>query len=51
MVAGPRFGRYDAFARTATVYYTMSTWKPYQVMLMESVLRLECRYTDAVCPR
>jgi hypothetical protein len=28
-------------ARGTTIYYTMSTWNPYQVMLMKSTLRLE----------
>jgi hypothetical protein len=39
-----RYSRWDAWAQTLTIYYTMSTWKPYQPMLMRSSLRLDCRY-------
>ena len=34
----PRFTKGDA--TTTTIYWTMSTWNPYQVMLMKSTLRL-----------
>jgi hypothetical protein len=39
-----RYSRWDPWSQTLTIYYTMSTWEPYQVMLMRSSLKLECRY-------
>ena len=40
----PRFTEWDRFSRQATIYYTMSTWRPYQVMLMQTVVQLNCGY-------
>ena len=40
----PRFTRFDHLTHELTLYYTMSTWNPYQVMLMKSVLRFQCVY-------
>jgi hypothetical protein len=38
-------------ATTTTIYWTMSTWNPYQVMLMKSVLRLsDARRVDHPSP-
>jgi len=38
-------------ATTTTIYWTMSTWNPYQVMLMKSVLRLsDARRIDHPAP-
>ncbi len=47
----PRFTEYDALTHEVTIYYTMSTWKPYQVMLMKTVLKENCQYVNAFqCP-
>ena len=35
-----RYNKWDSLSQRATIYYTMSTWKPYQVMLMKSQLQL-----------
>jgi hypothetical protein len=35
-----RYNKWDPLLQRATIYYTMSTWKPYQVMLMKSQLEL-----------
>jgi hypothetical protein len=35
-----RYDKWDSASQQATMYYTMSTWKPYQVMLMKSKLQL-----------
>ena len=44
-----RFTKSDA--TTATIYWTMSTWQPYQVMLMKSTLRLsDWRRVDHLLP-
>ena len=44
-----RFTKSDA--TTATIYWTMSTWEPYQVMLMKSTLRLsDWRRVDHLLP-
>jgi Domain of unknown function (DUF4185) len=47
----PRFTKFDPLSRELTIYYNMSTWVPYQVMLMRTVLREDCSYDDAFrCP-
>ncbi|HEX3127228.1 MAG TPA: DUF4185 domain-containing protein, partial [Thermoanaerobaculia bacterium] len=43
-----RFNQWEPLTREATIYYVMSTWRPYQVSLMKTVLRLECEYRP--CP-
>jgi hypothetical protein len=35
-----RYNKWDSSSQHATICYTMSTWKPYQVMLMKSELEL-----------
>jgi hypothetical protein len=35
-----RYNKWDSLSQQATIYYTMSTWKPYQVMLIKSQLQL-----------
>jgi len=38
-----RYNKWDSLSQRATIYYTMSTWRPYQVMLMKSQLQLVSR--------
>lgn len=35
------FAKGDAAAGTSTIYFTMSTWNPYQVVLMQAVLKIK----------
>lgn len=46
-----RFTEFDQFTRELTIYWNMSTWDPYQVMLMRTVLREDCSYNNNYhCP-
>jgi hypothetical protein len=46
-----RFTEFDRMSRELTIYYNMSTWDPYQVMLMRTVLRMDCSYDENFhCP-
>jgi hypothetical protein len=40
----PRFTQWDPWSQQATLYYVMSTWRPYQAMLMRTIVRLTCGY-------
>jgi Domain of unknown function (DUF4185) len=47
----PRFCRWDELTNQLALDYCMSTWKPYQVMLMRSVVALDCAYREGwSCP-
>ncbi|WKB55801.1 DUF4185 domain-containing protein [Eleftheria terrae] len=47
----PRFTEYDPLTRRVVVYYVMSTWNPYQIVLMRSELAPRCEYEPRLrCP-
>jgi len=45
------YSRGDEKNRTTTIYFVMSTWNPYQVVLMKSTLRARCPITGCTAPR
>ena len=44
----PRYSKWDGWKQELTMYFVMSTWRPYQPMLMRTTLTLSCRYRDCV---
>jgi hypothetical protein len=44
----PRFTTYDATLDETTIYHALSTWKPYQVMLLRTKVRPVCVYSENV---
>ncbi len=45
----PRFTEYEPVTGDTTIYYAMSTWRPYQAVLLRTTVRLECEYREIQC--
>ena len=47
----PRWSHWDDSRNELTLHYAMSTWRPYQVMLMKTVVAFDCSYREGIsCP-
>lgn len=44
----PRFTEYEPVTGETSIYYVLSTWRPYQAVLMRTIVRLACGYREGI---